>query len=80
MLHQIRHIYIHICISTSHHPIYVLHQIRHIVGASLAVVNGLVPRDVLSIALGTTNLVLSNLVLAGSDLRDVLSIALGTPR
>ena len=49
------------------------------VGASLAVVNGLVPRDVLSIALGTTNLVLSNLVLAGSNLRDVLSIALGTP-
>ena len=68
LLHQIS-LYIYI---------YVLHQIRHIVGASLAVVNGLVPRDVLSIALGTTNLVLSNLVLAGRS-SDVLAIALGTP-
>jgi hypothetical protein len=32
---------------------FVLHQIRHMIGTALAVVNGVVPRDVVPIALGT---------------------------
>ena len=34
-------------------PRLVLHQIRHMVGASVAAVNGIVPRDVLATALGS---------------------------